>query len=246
MNRMRTFLAVVVTGLCVLAPLASQAINTAVSLDVASAYVFRGATYNDSWVLQPALEVNRFLPETYGDLAFGTWANFDFDDYPVLDIEKHKFSEVDYYTYYTLPVKAAGITLGYNTYTYPEADDIEDDVDVSLAVGLNCLLAPTVTAYYGIDGGIDKSLYVKTAVSHDFTINDDLSINTAAALGYLSIDEGDDGLSNVSATLGVTYKIVSASLTYFGQPDDDLLPDVEDGGLYDVDLVANFNISYSF
>ena len=54
-----------------------------VTMDLASAYVFRGITFNDGVVFQPGIEASGLgLPEAYGAVAVGAWANYDIDDYP--------------------------------------------------------------------------------------------------------------------------------------------------------------------
>ena len=56
--------------------------EVAVTLDLASAYVFRGVTLNDGAVIQPGIEASGFeIPEEYGALAVGAWGNYDLDDY---------------------------------------------------------------------------------------------------------------------------------------------------------------------
>jgi len=79
--------------MCVALPIARAAEDDvsagAVSLDIASAYVFRGATLNDGWVAQPALSVSP-LP----GLSLGLWANLDLEDYGGR-LKDGQFSEVD-------------------------------------------------------------------------------------------------------------------------------------------------------
>ena len=55
--------------------MADDGISVSMSADLASAYVFRGSTFNDGAVLQPGIEIGG-LPVTVG-----LWANFDLADY---------------------------------------------------------------------------------------------------------------------------------------------------------------------
>ncbi|MDP6631544.1 MAG: MltA-interacting MipA family protein, partial [Kiritimatiellia bacterium] len=61
-NRSIGWVTVLALMACVSVGMAAEA---SVSLDVASAYVFRGATLNDGLVLQPGLEISG-LPVTLG------------------------------------------------------------------------------------------------------------------------------------------------------------------------------------
>jgi hypothetical protein len=76
------------------------AADVSVGADVASAYVFRGTTLNDGLVVQPYAEVGEFpIPEEYGSLTMGMWANFDIGDYGGT-LDDNQFSEIDYYLTY--------------------------------------------------------------------------------------------------------------------------------------------------
>ena len=211
--------------------------EASLTLDVASAYVFRGATFNDGFVFQPGLEVSG-LP-----VDLGVWANLDIDDYDGA-VEDGQFSEIDLYGSYTLPIEGPEISIGYTEYTYPNGG--EADREVTLGAGLDVPLAPSISVNYGLDGGIEKSLYIEFGLGHEIAVSDELSIDVSGALGYLSPDEGDDGFSHYMATLGVSYAMVYGSVSYVGQIDDDVLPDVEDGGPYDVELFGLLGVGLDF
>jgi hypothetical protein len=64
-----------------------SAVETVVSVDVVSAYVFRGVTYNDGPCIQAGVQ-------TLGSMiTFALWANYDLSEYG--EIEAGDFSEVD-------------------------------------------------------------------------------------------------------------------------------------------------------
>lgn len=213
------------------------AAEASVSLDVASAYVFRGATLNDGLVVQPGLEVSG-LPVT-----LGVWGNLDIDDYDGA-LDDGQFSEIDLYGSYALPIETFDLSVGYTEYAYPSGG--EADREFSLSAGLDALLAPTIAVYYGVDGAIEEALYVEAAVGHELALSENASVGIGATLAYLSPDQGDSGFSHFTASLAASYGVVSASLTYVGQLDDDVLPDVDDGGPYDVDLYATIGVSHEF
>ena len=94
------------------------------SVDFASAYVFRGQTFNDGFVIQPGVE-----GEVAG-LTVGVWANIDMDNVAVDQV-----SEIDLYLAKDLgSVAGWDISAGLCEYTYPGAtadDENGDPVDVS-------------------------------------------------------------------------------------------------------------------
>jgi len=231
-------------GILALAPGIAAAASASASLDLASAYVFRGATFNDGLVLQPGLETDMGLPEKAGSLSLGVWGNLDLDDYDGA-LNDGEFSEIDLYGSYSLPVEAVDLGIGYTEYTYTSAG-VEADREISLSAGLPVLLAPSLAAYYGVDGGIDKTLYLEAGLSHEQAITEALAATLEAAVGYVDPDEGEAGFSHYSATAGLGYKALSASVTYVGQIDDDVLADVEDEGLYDVDVYGVLGLAYEW
>jgi uncharacterized protein (TIGR02001 family) len=217
------------------AAIAEDGVSVSMSADLASAYVFRGATFNDGLVLQPGLEIGG-LPVTVG-----VWANFDIDDYDGA-LADSQFSEIDIYAGYDL---GAGFGLGYCEYTYPGAE-AEADREISLSYEADLPGAPSISINYGIGGGIDKSLYVELGVSQDVEASEDLTISLAAAVGYADPDEGESGFSHYTVSASTSIGPVGIGLNYVGQIDDDVLPDVEDGGSYDTDFFATIGVSKEF
>ena len=60
---------------------AVPATEVSVTADFASAYVFRGVTFNDEAVFQPAIEATGLgLPEGAGSLTNGVWGNYEIGD----------------------------------------------------------------------------------------------------------------------------------------------------------------------
>ena len=108
------------------AMVASAEVST--TFDFASAYVFRGVTFNDEAVFQPGIEATGMgIPEAYGAVAIGAWGNYDIGDYGGA-LKSSEFSEVDWYGSYSLPGFVEGLDLfvGYTEYTYPNAELVSD------------------------------------------------------------------------------------------------------------------------
>lgn len=217
-------------------PGAAVAAEASVSVDVAGAYVFRGATFNDGLVVQPGLEVSG-LP-----IDIGVWANLDIDDYDGA-VADGEFSEIDVYGSYSLPIEGVDISLGYTEYTYP-GGGAEADREVSVSTGLDVILDPSLAVFYGFEGGIEESWYAEAAVGHAFDLTDALRLELGATVGYMNPNTGESGFSHFTASATAGYGIVSAGVTYVGQIDDDVLPDVEDGGVYDTEVYAVLAIAH--
>jgi uncharacterized protein (TIGR02001 family) len=235
---------------------AVEAAEASAGVDVASAYVFRGVTFNDGLVAQPYLEVSG-LP-----IDLGVWANFDIDDYDGA-ANDGQFSEIDLYASYAVPIEAFDLSIGYTEYTYPgsggdpevtlgamgeaEAEGTfgESDREVSVSAGLDVPLAPSVGVYYGLDGGIEDDMYVEASVGHDIEM-DEVSLSLGATVGYVNpdADDAEDGFSHYTVSASLSYAMLSAGVTYIGQIDDDVLPDGP--GAYDAEVVGTIGIAYDF
>lgn len=205
--------------------------DASVTVDIASAYVFRGITFNDGPVVQPGIEVS-----LHG-LTLGAWGNLDLDDYDGA-VEKNQFSEIDWYLEYGIPAGMAEFGVGYTEYTFPGAEG-DAEREVWLGVGLDVPLSPELAVYYGVDGGIKKALYVEAGIGHGFALMDGLDLALGATIGYLNPDEGKSGFSAWSLTAGLTYGMLGASVTYYGQIDDKVLTDA----YYDVEVVGMLSLA---
>ncbi len=218
----------------------AEAAEVSASLDVASAYVFRGVTFNDGFVAQPGLEVSGFsIP-----LTIGVWANLDIGDYGGV-VDGGQFSEIDLYGSADIPLSVdwLGLSVGYTECTYPSGGG-KADREVNLTGELGLLLSPSFSVNYGVGGAIENSLYLELGLGHEIEWAESFSVGINAAMAYLKPDEGDGGFSHNALTAGVSYSLFSASLTYLGQVDDEVLPD--GAGSYDVKVYGTVGVSYEF
>lgn len=212
----------------------ASAAEATVGVDFASAYVFRGVTFNDGLVAQPSIEVSG-LP-----ITLGVWANMDLDDYGGT-LDDGQFSEIDLYGSYEYSLSdLVGLSVGYTEYTYPQGS--EADREVSLGVALSTVLSPSLTAYYGVDGGIDGDLYVEAGIEHAIALSEDVELGLSATVGYLSPDEGKDGFHNATVSASTGFGPVGVSLAYIAQLDDEVLTDES----YDVEVVGTVGFSKTF
>jgi uncharacterized protein (TIGR02001 family) len=218
-----------------------------VTVDVASAYVFRGVTLNDSAVLQPGLSAS-------GPIDISVWGNLDLADYDEIGLESGEFSEIDIAASYDIPLDLdpVSFSVGYIEYTYPTAG-ADADREVSIGAALGLPLEPSITAYYGVDGAVDDSVYVELAAGLEQELAEGLSGSLGAVVAYASPDEGDDGFSHYSVSAGLSYGLLSASVTYVGQIDDDVLTDMvpatadaEGAAGHDIEVYGMVGIATSF
>ncbi len=221
----------------------ASAADAGVTLDFASAYLFRGVTLNDGPVVQPGVEV----AVTEG-LALGVWGNVDLGDYGD-SLQRGQFSELDIYASYsvTLPDEKSGVKAGYTEYTYPGGGS-EADREFGLTYSYDTIASPYVSAFYGIDGAVEKTLYLEAGVSHDIDLDEsgDVTLGLSGLVGYLDPDEGRAGFNQYKVGVSLTYKLFYIKGYYVGQLDDEVLADVEDGGGYDVGLFGMAGMSFSF
>lgn len=228
-----------------------------VTMDFASAYVFRGVTFNDGPVFQPGIEASGLgLPEEYGSVAVGAWANYDIDDYGGL-LNSSEFSEVDWYGSYSLPSLVDGLDLfiGYTEYTYPMGSTADREGNAGAGYEI-AGVALGATAYFNVGGG-DKYMYYEFTAGYDLELGEELGASFGASAAYLDPENGDSGFADGSLSAGLSYAlndVWSAGLsgTYIAQLDDEILPDETlavdpvDGFGYDVDFVGMLSLGASF
>ncbi len=224
----------------------SYAAEVSMSVDFASAYVFRGATFNDGAVVQPGLEVSGLpIPEEWGSLAIGTWANMDLSSYGG-SLDTGEFSEIDYYLSYSLPVTVVDLGVTYTEYTYPNGGSADRELAVSVGKDLAGLY-PSLTYNYGLDGAIEGDSYIAGGLDYGMDLSDALSASAGVSVGYLLADDGEDGFNDATFTLGLSYALgenwaVNGSVSYAAQLDDDVLDD----DTYDVGLFGMLGLSCDF
>lgn len=203
----------------------SMTASAEVSVDVVSAYVFRGDTVNDEVNVQPGFETTAFG----NAVTVGTWANFNTDT--------TQFDEIDYYFSYTLPLgedSPVGVDIGYTEYTYPGTEgDADREPYISFGTSVETIDLSLLVAY-GVDGAVKDSLYLELGAGTSVDVAENIAFGFSAALGYVDPDEGDSGFSHL--TLGISADVgipetdygFSVGLTYIVETDEDVLAVDED------------------
>ena len=211
---------------------AEPAATAAASVDVASAYIFRGGTVNDKVNVQPSLEGS-----FYG-ATLGTWGN--------LNTDSSQFDEIDYYVSYDLPLNLpVGFSVGYTEYTYPTAGQdypdglpkdstsagLEADREINvgasheLTINDKTKLASSLTGNFGIEGPfLDKGINVTLDESIDYAACDKTTISFGATgAAELGDNFAENGVSYAQLNLGASYGPLSAGAHYVIETDKDVL-----------------------
>lgn len=109
--------------------------QTRVTVDLASAYYYRGA-FTDGLTLQPGIEAwGLGIPEKYGIPGVGVWGNYSLNS-PDGSSASSQFSEIQLYASYYLPTILDGVDLyvGYTEYTYP-ISELDADKEANVGIG---------------------------------------------------------------------------------------------------------------
>lgn len=225
-----------------LIPLNLYAADATAGVDVNSAYVWRGITFNDRLVIQPSVDVSK------GNFSFNVWGNMDVgnhDDTP----ESGEFSEVDLTASYGMTFDMVSVSVGYIEYLFPAGGDGTRELYGSLGVEPVEGLSAGFDAYWDFDEV--RGCYLNLNLGYSREVIRKLSVGVSAAAGYanenFAVFNGgtDGGLYDYNFSLGVDYAVtdalgIGANIGYTGNFDDDVLPD------QDVDTYGGCSISYTF
>jgi hypothetical protein len=249
---------ILLIGLAATPVLAADATAT---IDINSAYVWRGLTFNDGMVIQPSIDV-----AAKNGLGINVWGNYDIGDYDNT-LDENEFSEIDLTVSYAFTVSKLDISIGAIEYTFPTTDPNGDgtidsgttattELYVSLGMPIIGGLSAGLNIYYDIDA-LDAFSYANLSLSYAYAINDKLNLEAGGSIGYAGGDfakayGGDDGgLYDYNLSLSVGYTIseawsASAKVTYVNALDDNHLKEVKDGGLLDTNTIYGVSIAYAF
>ncbi len=228
----------------------AMAADASFSVDVASAYVWRGQTFNDGLVFQPSIDV-----ASEKGFGFNVWANYDYGDYDN-SLDSHEFSEVDLTAYYNFSLSKVDVGVGVISYLFPAGAAETAEVYLSLGIEIIDGLSAGITGYYDFDA-VEEFAYATLGLTYGFDITEQLGLELGASIGYAG-DKfaknagGDDGgLYDYTISLSLGYAVtdawsISAGVTYVDAVDDDNLKEKSQGGLLDTNTYFSVGVSYSF
>ncbi len=208
--------------------------------DVASAYVWRGITFNDGLVVQPYVDV-----AAGNGFAINVWGNYDIDDYDNT-LDDNEFSEIDLTLSYGFSLEPVDITVGHIEYLFPNGGAGTSEVFLSAYISPLDGISAGIDAYYDYDEVEDY--YVSASLSYDVTLDSGLGLGAGASAGYAGEDftlGPDDGFHEYTFSANASYPVTdaigfSAFIAYTDTFDEDVLPE------QDVDLFGGGGFSWSF
>jgi uncharacterized protein (TIGR02001 family) len=222
------------------------------AIDFASAYVWRGLTFNDGFVIQPSIDV-----AAKNGFAVNVWGNYDKDDYDN-QVQSDDFSEIDLTVSYSKTFGKLDASVGVISYLFPGAGSDSETAEAYVSLGYPIVggLSVSLDVYYDFEL-LDELSYATLGLSYAYDINDKVSLEAGATAGWAGEDfsagyGGDDsGLWDYSLSLSVGYAITdawsaSAGVTHVGALDDDNLIDGNTAGTLDTETYATVGVAYAF
>jgi hypothetical protein len=155
--------------------------------NILSAYIWRGQELSrHSVVIEPALTAS------YKGFTANLWGNIDTKPYATGDQSySSNFTETDVTLSYSRKFGMIQAGAGYIYYglaaTTPGGTDLLDSQEIFVTLGLDTILAPTLTVYKEIDHY--HQWYATLGVSHTFALHEKIGLKLAAQVSYL---KGED------------------------------------------------------
>jgi len=242
------------------------------SLDLLSAFVFRGSTLNDDWVFRPTAEVD------ICSLKLGAEGNYDMGDYAGA-VERDRFSCVvlqaaahaisgsfdfeagyrayrDQYVYMESNVPELATQAEIDAYwqevdekkaAYPRPDLAQDDgAEWYAEVAFDSVVKPSLSVSMGTEGFLRETTYVVADLSTDYYKDQKWTMGVSAALYYVDQRDGVDGLSHCLFTHTLTRGLFTTSISYIRPVDRRILKRAEDGGPMDIRGYGSIGFGYVF
>lgn len=158
-----------------------------VAAGILSAYIWRGQEMTrDSVVIEPSMTAN------YKGFTATLWGNLDTNPYSAGDA-KHSsnWTETDFSLSYAHEFGVVKAGAGYIYYGLagmtPNGADLPDSQELFVTLGLNTLLAPTLTVYREIDHY--HQWYATLAVSHTFSLHEKVGLKLVGSVSYLKSED---------------------------------------------------------
>ena len=189
------------------------------TLSALNMYVWRGQQQTrDSVVIQPSMTVG------YRGFSVNLWGNLDTDPYAPAGVTySGNWTETDLTASYTktFGILSAGLGYIYYNLSAPNAGSADplDSQELYLTLGLDTILAPTLTVYREIDHY--HQWYVLLSASHLFKLGDAAALKLAGSVSWLRSGDsatypeiGDSLLSTGDKFNNLHDGVLSASLPW--------------------------------
>jgi hypothetical protein len=159
-----------------------------------SQYIWRGYAYSkDSLVIQPSVTAS------YKGFSLNLWGNLDTSYAADPYRDDSKWNETDMTFSYGHSFGMVGLEAGFIYYALDNCDDWKE---FYLSLGLDTLLAPTVTVYREISK--NQGWYVNLGISHSFKLPRGITLDLAGSVSYWGSD--NDNMVEYNSDLSATTK----------------------------------------
>jgi len=177
------FILMIIAGLSLpFNAMASDHPEADLSVGILSKYVWRGQELSrHSVVIEPSMTVS------YKGFSANMWSNLDRDPYNATANDPSSLNETDLTLSYGTNLGPVGIEAGY---IYYGLDGIDDSQEFYINLGVDTLLAPSVTVYKDTD--TYNAWYVLTGISHSFEFTDFMSLDLSTSISYLRSNDKND------------------------------------------------------
>lgn len=210
------------------------AADASAGVDLNSAYIWRGITFNGTPVAQPWLDVSGIKLGEGVSLGANVWTNVDLGDWDG-KLKSGEVSEVDLTLTLTLP---KGFKAGYIEYTFPAG--IGGSRELFAGWSGTKVVTLSANAFYDLDEGEDY--FGTLGVGKAFTLSPKASLSLDAQAGFAGEDfaktygGSEGGLYHYNLAAKLSYKAtdkltLGASLGYTGAFDEAKLPE-QDASVY--------------
>ncbi len=205
-------------------------------------YLWRGFDLSGS---EPVFQFGADLSAAGFTLSY--WSNLQISDDDAEGFESGEITETDITLDYTFNVHdLVAVSVGNIFY---QLEGLNDTNELYLGVGVDTLLAPTLTVYWDYDEAKEDGYYVTASVGHTFQMMDALGVNLGLAVSYNGASDFAIGnyhdWHNYEAGISADYTIVdnltvSPSFLYSSALSDDAKLAI------DSEILAGVNLTLAF
>ncbi len=223
----------------------AAAAEVTAALDTNTAYVWRGLTFNNGFVLQPSLDV------AANGFDINVWSNFDLHNYNDT-VDSGQFSEVDLTASYAHKIGPVDASIGVIQYLFPAGADATRELFLGLSMDVGAGFSVGSTLYYDFDQVDD--FYVTAKVGYSYSINEPTTLGFSGTISYAGEDFAkfyaggtESGFFNYILTASLDYAVTKAvavgvNINYSDSMDKDVLPD----DAVDTTVFGGVHLSYTF
>jgi hypothetical protein len=202
--------------------------QTTLGVDVGlfNAYVWRGITYTNKFVVQPDIYLT--VPVGKASLAVGGWGNIEPGSYNSAEAISENgtdgagLAEFNWWGEVGFPAgPKTSLTAGVLGYVFPNDDGFTSEantVEVYAKAAFDVLLAPKIAMWYDIDK--IKGAYFEGSISHNFAASEKVTLRLGALAGFSAGQEVSDNLDESANFIdgGFTHLDLSAAAPFSAGP----------------------------